>query len=335
MKQMPTPFVGGMNGGRFPTILGLAVDRLGGEWKVLKSSSVKNAHKHLRATLEMDQPALVCADLGFLDYLSLGGDDHFGMHTILVYGIDENKDEAHVSDRFATPLTIPLSRLQKARASEYHPFPAKNKMMQVSMPEETIPLQDIIPLAIRENADFMLNPPISNMGAEGIMRWKKELRKYPKILPDNRTIMQALIEHFVYIEVGGSGGSLFRRMYSQFLKEASRVMKDSELQKVSLLYDEICDLWSKVAVQLTPKEMPSLERIREVYVRNNSDMEQKGVVAVEDVKNRLVDVPKLMKKATAEVADFEIILSGVEDLLDDLYQRETEAAKRLAIWSVT
>ena len=33
MKQMPTPFVGGMNGGRFPTILGLAVDRLGGEWK--------------------------------------------------------------------------------------------------------------------------------------------------------------------------------------------------------------------------------------------------------------------------------------------------------------
>ncbi|MHA2150199.1 MAG: BtrH N-terminal domain-containing protein [Candidatus Thorarchaeota archaeon] len=335
MKQMPTPFVGGMNGGRFPTILGLAVDRLGGEWKVLKSSSVKNAHKHLRATLEMDQPALVCADLGFLDYLSLGGDDHFGMHTILVYGIDENKDEAHVSDRFATPLTIPLSRLQKARASEYHPFPAKNKMMQVSMPEETIPLQDIIPLAIRENADFMLNPPISNMGAEGIMRWKKELRKYPKILPDNRTIMQALIEHFVYIEVGGSGGSLFRRMYSQFLKEASRVMKDSELQKVSLLYDEICDLWSKVAVQLTPKEMPSLERIREVYVRNNSDMEQNGVVAVEDVKNRLVDVPKLMKKATAEVADFEIILSGVEDLLDDLYQRETEAAKRLAMWSVT
>ena len=190
MKQMPTPFVGGMNGGRFPTILGLAVDRLGGEWKVLKSSSVKRAHKHLRETLEMDQPALICADLGFLDYLSLGGDDHFGMHTILVYGIDENDDEAHVSDRFATPIKIPLSRLQKARASEYHPFPAKNKLMQVFMPEEMIPLEEIIPSGIRENADFMLNPPISNMGAKGILRWKKELRKYPKTLPDNQTITQ-------------------------------------------------------------------------------------------------------------------------------------------------
>ncbi|MFW9807909.1 MAG: BtrH N-terminal domain-containing protein [Candidatus Thorarchaeota archaeon] len=333
MKQMPTPFVGGMNGGRFPTILGLAVDRLGGEWKVLKSSSIKNAHKHLRATLEMDQPALVCADLGFLDYLSLGGDDHFGMHTILVYGIDETKDEAQISDRFATPIIIPLPRLKKARASDYHPFPAKNKLMQVFMPEETIPLNEIIPLAIRENADFMLNPPISNMGAQGIKRWKKELSRYPKILPDNKTIMQALIEHFVYIEVGGSGGSLFRRMYSQFLKEASKVMNDLELQRISLIYDDICDDWSELAIRLTPDEMPSLVRIREIYVKNNHDMEQKGVKVLDDVKERLADIPSLMETATIEVGKFDTIISGTEDLLDELHQKETEAAERLAAWA--
>jgi hypothetical protein len=281
----------------------------------------------------MNQPALVCADLGFLDYLSLGGDDHFGMHTILVYGIDEKDDEAHVSDRFATTISIPLTRLQKARASEYHPFPAKNKMMQVFMPDEMTSLEEIIPPAVRENADFMLNPPISNMGARGIMRWKKELRRYPKILPDNQTIAQALIEHFVYIEVGGSGGSLFRRMYSNFLKEASQLMKDSELQKASLLYDEICDDWSKLAVRLTPPEMSSLESIREIYVQNNHDMEQKGVKALDDVKERLTDVPSLMNQASTEVEQFDKILSGVEGLLDDLYQKELEAAHRLATWS--
>ena len=333
MKQMPTPFVGGMNGGRFPTILGLAVDRLGGEWKVLKSSSVKRAHKHLRESLEMDQPALVCADLGFLDYLSLGGDDHFGMHTILVYEIDEEKDEATVSDRFATPISIPLSRLQKARASEYHPFPAKNKMMVVSMPEETIPLDEIIPFAIRENMEFMLNPPISNMGAKGILRWKKELHRYPKTLSDNRTITQALIEHFVYIEVGGSGGSLFRRMYSQFLKEASKEMKASELQRISLLYDGICDDWSRVAVTLTPDEMSSLGRIREIYVQNNHDMEQKGINALDEVRDRLTEVPSLIEQATLEVEKFDDILSNVDPLLDELYRKETEAAERLTTWT--
>lgn len=333
MKQMPTPFVGGMNGGRFPTILGLAVDRLGGEWKVLKSSSVKRAHKHLRETLEMDQPALVCADLGFLDYLSLGGDDHFGMHTILVYGIDEKDEEAYVSDRFATTITIPLTHLQKARASEYHPFPAKNKLMQVFMPDEMTPLEEIIPSAVRENADVMLNPPISNIGAGGIMRWKKELRRYPKILPDNRTIAQALIEHFVYIEVGGSGGSLFRRMYSNFLKEASKVMKDSELQKISSIYDDICDAWSRLAIQLTPESMEGLARIREIYVQNNHDMEQKGVKALDDVKKRLADIPSLMDQACVEVEQFDEILAGTNDLLDYLYQKETKAAEHLAEWA--
>ncbi|MHA2080334.1 MAG: DUF4872 domain-containing protein, partial [Candidatus Thorarchaeota archaeon] len=203
----------------------------------------------------------------------------------------------------------------------------------VSMPDEMIPLDEIIPSAIRENADFMLNPPISNMGAKGIMRWKKELRRYPKILPDNRTITQALIEHFVYIEVGGSGGSLFRRMYSQFLKEASKVMKDSVLQKVSLLYDEISDEWSRLAIQLTPDEMESLARVREIYVQNNHDMEQKGVDALDEVKERLVEVPTLINRATKEVENFDRILSAVDTPLDNLYRKETDAAQRLATWA--
>ncbi|MGY5880448.1 MAG: DUF4872 domain-containing protein [Candidatus Thorarchaeota archaeon] len=333
MKQMATPFVGGMNGGRFPTILGLAIDRLGGEWKVLKSSSTKNAHKHLCETLDINQPALVCADLGFLDYLSLGGDDHFGMHTILVYGFDEDKDEAYVSDRYATPFQIPLTRLQKARGSEYHPFPAKNKLLQVSMTEELTPLEEIIPLAIRENAAFMLTPPISNMGAKGILRWKKELSRYPKILPNNETIAKALIEHFVYIEVGGSGGSMFRRMYTQFLKEASSVMKSKELLKVSLLYSDICEVWSNIAVQLTPEEMPSLARTREIYYQNNQDMERRGMDAQEEVTERLAEIPTLMKSATQEVEKFDLILHTVPELLDDLFTKETEAAELLATWA--
>ena len=200
------------------------------------------------------------------------------------------------------------------------------------MPTEMTPLVDIIPLAIRENADFMLNPPISNMGARGILRWKKELQKYPKILPDNQTIAKALIEHFVYIEVGGSGGSLFRRMYSQFLREASKIMKDTELAEVSRLYDDISKDWSQMAVQLTPSEMPSLERIREIYVQNNDDMEQKGVNALDEVRNRLRDIPSLMSSAYIEVESFETILQGVNELLDRLYSKETIAAERLANW---
>ena len=159
------------------------------------------------------------------------------------------------------------------------------------------------------------------------------MQQYPKTLHDNQTIAKALIEHFVYIEVGGSGGSLFRRMYSQFLKEASKEMKDSELLRISHLYDDICDDWSKVAINLTPVEMPSLARIREIYVQNNNDMEQKGVKALDDVKNRLIDIPTLTDQATVEVNKFDVVLQGVNNILENLFEKETKAAERLVAWA--
>ena len=110
-------------------------------------------------------------------------------------------------------------------------------------------------------------------------------------------------------------------------------MKDSALQKVSHLYDDICEDWSLAALRLTPDEMPSLARIREIYVQNNHDMEQKGVKALDEVKNRLSEVQSLMKQATLEVENFGTIIDGVSVLLDSLYEKETEAAQQLASWA--
>ena len=51
MKMMPGPFTGGMNSGKFPGLVGRIVERLDGSFKVLQTSSVKTAHKHLKETL--------------------------------------------------------------------------------------------------------------------------------------------------------------------------------------------------------------------------------------------------------------------------------------------
>jgi hypothetical protein len=79
--------------------------------------------------------------------------------------------------------------------------------------------------------------------------------------------------------------------------------------------------------------MGALGRIREIYVQNNHDMEQKGVNALDQVKDRLAEVPSLIKQATVEVEKFDEILMGVEDLLDDLFRKETDAAGQLAKWA--
>jgi hypothetical protein len=139
MKQMPYPIVGGMNRSdcrRFPGILGKAAHRLGGDYDAILTKSVKKAHLFLKDTLHQDQPALVCADMAYLDHLLTGGEDHFGEHNVLVYGIDEPKDLAYISDRFDGTVTMSLKKLQKARASEFQPFPAMNQMVRFSFPEE-------------------------------------------------------------------------------------------------------------------------------------------------------------------------------------------------------
>ncbi len=333
MKQLPVPFVGGMNGGRFPTILGLATERLGGTWKVLKSSSMPRAHGHLKKVLKANSPALVCVDIGYLDYLSLGGDDHFGMHTVLVYGIDEMKNEAYISDRFSTPITISLAALQQARASKYHPFPAENKLLTVELPEEPIPLTKIIPKAIKDNADFMLNGPISNIGIRGILRWQKELKNYPKLMPEPHNLVRALCEHYVYIETGGSGGALFRRIYSDFLKESSSIMKDKTLKESSKDYAKISNMWSNLAKLILPDERPALREIREILWTNNEEMEREGVAAFDTVRVRTQRLKGLYKDAEKEVSRFKEILEPILPLLDELHSSEMDAMQRLHQWS--
>ncbi|MHA2004088.1 MAG: BtrH N-terminal domain-containing protein, partial [Candidatus Thorarchaeota archaeon] len=210
MKKMPYPIVGGMNRSdcrKFPGILGKAAKRLGGDFESILTKSVKKAHFFLKDTLKQNQPGLVCVDMAYLDHLLTGEDDHFGEHNFLVYGIDEPNNKTYISDRFHGTAEMALTQLQKARASEYPPFPAMNQMVRFTFPETLTPLESIIPDAIRENADALLNPPISNVGVKGIVRWSKELVKYPKMFPNPRDLVHALMMHFVYIETGGSGGA--------------------------------------------------------------------------------------------------------------------------------
>ncbi|NHJ40322.1 MAG: hypothetical protein FK731_09845, partial [Asgard group archaeon] len=135
MKNMPAPFAGGMNSGKFPGLVGRIVERLNGNYKILQTSSVKTAHEHLKQTLKMNQPALICVDMAYVDYFGMGEDQHFGQHMFLVYGIDESNNLAYIADRFDVVCTLPLSKLQEARASKYPPFPAKKQMLQFTFPQ--------------------------------------------------------------------------------------------------------------------------------------------------------------------------------------------------------
>ncbi len=49
------------------------------------------------------------------------------------------------------------------------------------------------------------------------------------------------------MEKAGTGGSLFRNIYRDFLKESYELLNSEEIQRAYQEYSEIADLWKKVS----------------------------------------------------------------------------------------
>ena len=333
MKMMPYPIVGGMNRSdcrKFPGMLGKAARRLGGDFESILTRSVKKAHVFLKDTLRDNQPSLVCVDMAYLDHLLTGENDHFGEHNFLVYGIDETKNEAYISDRFHGTHTMPLIQLQKARASEPPPFPAMNQAVRFTFPKKLTPVEEIIPSAIRENIDALLSPPIRNVGVKGMVKWSKELGRYPKLIPDNRELAHALVMHYVYIETGGSGGAIFRDIYKDFLAEAGDVMNHDGMIRASEEFEAIVETWHEIANGLLPDDYPALRQLRKIQWTINEDLETKGLEALKKAKKRAAEVPELLEDAAkSEIQDFLEFIPAVQKLLIEVSDMETNTLTAL------
>ena len=92
MKMMPSPFVGTRygKGTDFPMNI---FRRIGGGVTIIETSSPKKGYEELKALLRGGEPAVVYGDMVYLPYLALPEVAHFGGHVIVVFGLDEGRDE--------------------------------------------------------------------------------------------------------------------------------------------------------------------------------------------------------------------------------------------------
>lgn len=65
-------------------------------------------------------------------------------------------------------------------------------------------------------------------------------------LPPERRQAQAYAT-YVSLEVGGTGKGAFRRMYARFLREASVILGEPELERVGDSYAALARDWSRLA----------------------------------------------------------------------------------------
>jgi len=246
-KRMPFPFVGG----RTRDLEKDLCRNLGIEMKTYETNSRKKAYVALRELILKDQPVIINVDLYYLPYF-WGGQEpppeaHFGGHFIVVAGIDEEKGVAYVADtNFPGLQEIKLNDLEEARDSKHRPFPSHNRWYILEVPEEITPLNKAIKMALTKNCREMQKPPIKILGLKGMKYFAQDIVNWPREIAPS-SLNPALLNTYIYMEEGGTGGGLFRRIYARFLKGAGEILKDEALMNLSLEYEEIANHWTNLA----------------------------------------------------------------------------------------
>ena len=334
MKQMPAPLIGGRYGRKYDPLENTC-RRIGGDATLKCTSSAKKGYSQLKDLLRKGEPAVTFVDMFYLRYMVLPEEAHFGAHTIVVYGLDEDAGKVYVCDRSVEPLSLTVDDLMKARNSKHKPWPPNNMIVRIEYPSEVADLKDGIEVSIKESAEMMLHPPIRNIGLAGMQKWASLVTKWPDQFK-GLNLFNCLLNVFIYIEIGGTGGSSFRPMYAQFLDEASEILDEPELQDIANMFRESGKIWSEIAAIALPDSWDTLRRIRELSLEKNKIFEEQGPDAYERMKEIAAEaddhlIKEVAAKEFEDLGEERIapILADMKERILELYEAEKPAFERL------
>jgi hypothetical protein len=241
------PFIGGRGNVGRPSEEGMektAGRRTGVAVEWYTTTSVRKAERALLELLEEGQPVMIQCDMGFLPYFDFGGEEyHFGGHVVVVCGYDAQTGQVLVADRDEALHPVPMEDLSKARGSTFKPFPPKHKWYVFDFSRKRLPTADEVREAIREQAQTMLEPPIRNIGVQGIRKAAHMVPTWPEKLTPDEVRWTLFNTHMFINPDGGTGGGIFRYMFSRFLSEGAEITGDARLAESAAVFRHIGGEW--------------------------------------------------------------------------------------------
>ena len=237
MSIMNLPFIGGRSK-QFDLTIALCRN-LNIMLDARETSAQKKAWSNISNYIHQGIPVGLQVDMFHLEYFE--HPFHFAGHFVCMYGYDST--HAYLSDT-GTLRKTSLESLEKARF-EKGPMASKARSWTIELQKDQPALKDIIPKAIGEIASSFLNPPIKNLGYKGIHKLSKEIVNWIDMspAPQEDLVLSALV-----MEEGGTGGSLFRNLFRDFLKESQEYLPGNErLRTACELYTLAAANWAEIA----------------------------------------------------------------------------------------
>ncbi|MFX0203551.1 MAG: BtrH N-terminal domain-containing protein [Candidatus Hodarchaeota archaeon] len=248
-------------------------------------------------------------DMGYLSYFDWKEKLHFGGHFITLAGYDEAKNLAFVYDtEFSDVQEISIGDLKNARSSKHGPRFLHPHNTQVTIVKrldgKKPPFPKAVKLALQQVAQQVISPSTNRHGipalrlfAKSISRWRDILKgdmKHPytsKIVPKAFSTLEMM---YGLIEEWGTGGSIFRNLYSNFLKEllnhsdindGSYAWKEEELFYLEDAHEQITKsaiLWSKFSNQIKKALETDKENCLDYIDFNESKAIIENIISLEE-----------------------------------------------------
>ncbi|MHB1135144.1 MAG: BtrH N-terminal domain-containing protein [Chloroflexota bacterium] len=247
------PFLGGRaNTGR-PGEEGMeraAGRRTGVKVETFRTGSARKAETAMLELLRAGRPAMLQLDMGYLPYLELPEEYHFGGHAVVVCGYDPAASEVLVADRDGVPHPLTLAQLALARGSKHKPFAPEHMWYTFDFAKQRPPAAAEVWAAIAEALHGLLQPPIANLGVKGIAKAAQAIVAWPGAMTDEE-LRFACFNTFIFIDAtGGTGGGCFRYMYGRFLAEAATLVGEPQLAALGEELRQVGDRWQETALLL-------------------------------------------------------------------------------------
>lgn len=239
MKTLDFPFIGG----RIKTDLVTEniCKNLNLHLEVEETSSKTKAWENVKKHIDQGNTVGLKLDCYHLEYFT--SKFHFAGHYVAFYGYD--KEFAYLIDtnQQGGKVKTTLKSLQLAR-NEKGPMSSKNRSYTIQKKEPMTDLKKAVKQAIKNNATEFLNPPIKNIGYKGILKTSSEIKKW---FQNSNNVKDEFQMSASLMENAGTGGSLFRNLYRDFLKESAELLKSAEIEEAYLEYTKIAEQWKTVS----------------------------------------------------------------------------------------
>lgn len=239
MKMMNFPFIGGRV--KTDLLTQNLCRNLNLELEVKETSSLKKAWQNVVSEIDKGKAVGLKLDCYHLEYFTTK--IHFAGHYAAMYGYDDEYAYLVDTHQQGGKVKTSLKNLELAR-NEKGSMSSRNLSYTISTRPTEYDLNSALRKAIYNNAVDYLNPPIKNFTYKGILKTSKEIKKWFETTDDKKGDFQTTA---MLMERAGTGGSLFRNLYRDFLKESAELLDSEDLMACHFDFIEISKEWKVIS----------------------------------------------------------------------------------------